>query len=221
MLRVLGNSHVRYFLGHDPVAVHRWAASPDGFATTYQAGHSGATIWGLRNKDSSTGAGEKLAEVCASGELGDDHVVMVLGDVDLKRHLVKRDDPFSGVPEIIDLYEDFLVKHVTPYCRSGLSLFGGVPPSRANLRLDEMSGIRGSPEKLPELVRCFDRALERMAAKHEGWRLIDPLWSLAGPDGFVSDDLMNTREAPNETHIRYEITLGSVRTWLERHPLPR
>jgi hypothetical protein len=158
---VIGNSHVCYFFGLIPLPDEDAHATLDDFEFRgKKCGHSGATIYGLSNKGSATGAGVTISNYIKEHSPIDE-LVLVLGEVDCRATLerLKSGEDYQPVlrSTIFDTYRTFLLDHVMGKC-GRVFLFGSVPYHPEFPRSNPLYG------RLKEISSSLDELLVELCA---------------------------------------------------------
>lgn len=207
MFLVLGNSHVRYFLG-DETSPNREYSNPESGLNLkiMQCGSTGATIWGLPNTSSKTNAGETIKRVCAENATTG-MTIMVLGDVDIREHLWKHITPERKIQDVVgDLiarYADFVQKNVQPYT-ANVVLTAVVPFTfnyyRNAANIDQRKAL------IPYCRMEFNRQLEKLCAERR--------WSYLSFYDMMTDELgcllpwYSLKGEELQVHMDYSKTAG-------------
>lgn len=94
-------------------------------------GCSGATVYGLTNEDSETQAGQVITEHAPRLQ----HLVLVLGEVDVRSHISGHDDPWISTAHVMQRYREFLERHVVGKISGRLVLANSLGHSLDSLRV--------------------------------------------------------------------------------------
>lgn len=166
MFLVLGNSHVRYFLGGNTNPEVDYTNVDCGLDLKIrQCGSTGATIWGLGNTSSKTNAGETIKRICAENATTG-MTIIVLGDVDIREHLWKHLSPDRKIQdvvgELIARYANFVEKNVQPHT-ANVVLTAVVPFTFSFYR--NAAGNDQQKAVIPYCRMEFNRQLEKLCAE--------------------------------------------------------
>lgn len=218
---VLGNSHVRYLLGG-----HGGRSFDHGsfIARGKQFGDTGATIWGLFNPMSRTGAGKNIAEyVRAEADRLPETVglklVLVLGEVDVRNHVLKHSSSSRTcadvIWELIYRYESWIAENIEDHCGVNLCLMGTVPYTKMFFSKDHPSR-----KMMKYISGLFNAALAGLCNERD-WTYIDVYEQLTDVQGFLRDELSCDPTATDDIHLDHiraaEFIVPQVERYLTNH----
>ena len=202
MIYVIGNSHVRYFLGRDCTYDEEFVLDKQGLEVRImQCGGTGATIWGLDHRASLTGAGHKIAETMEKHK--PDMAVIVLGDVDLREHVWKHISEKRSfdtvIMELVEKYEDWLAQNVLPHTRH--LVLNACPPF--SLSYFKHSAAQNAWRvSLPYCIMRFNEMLERRC-EVRGWTLFSHYESFTDAFGCLKLEFVRA-QSDVEVHLEYD-----------------
>lgn len=182
---VVGNSHVMYFIGkHAPINEEYVYQENDIEIKAFKAGDTGATIYGLFNEKSKTQAGKVIPEYLSGKDV--ENLVVVLGDVDFREHLMKHSDksPEHFIDQLMERYKQFLK---SLKFSQNLILFEMIPfPEefwKQKIKEDWRNGaLWFFKEKFNESIRNL--------AIHNGWRHLSIWDAIVGQDGYMNREFV-------------------------------
>ena len=201
MIYVIGNSHVRYFLGRDAAYDEEFVRNEEGLEIRIrQCGGTGATIWGLDHRASLTGAGHKISETMEKHK--PDMVVLVLGDVDLREHVwkhVAHDRSLDSVIlDLVDKYEDWIITNVKPHTRH--IVLNACPPF--SLIYYKYSAAQAHQRvSLPYCVMRFNEILENRC-EVRGWTMFSCYEKFTDAFGCLKPEFAQKENGP-AVHMDY------------------
>jgi hypothetical protein len=154
---VFGDSHVRCYLDHDHLdgfygrndQFHDFSFGGYDFKVM-KLGQTGATVYGLLNDDSETQAGQNVRKYAEGAQ----HVVIVLGEVDVRNFLSRDEDPWTATMDVMDRYKRFLQEAVIPQISGRLVLANSLGHSLESLRVHGRAALA---------VLVFNDALRTLA----------------------------------------------------------
>lgn len=100
-------------------------------------GSSGATVYGLVNENSETQAGQIIADHVFEVQ----HLVLVLGEVDVRSHISGHDDPWLSTTHVMQRYREFLEQNVLSKIAGKLVLANSLGHSLDSLRVHEKAAL--------------------------------------------------------------------------------
>lgn len=205
-IAVLGNSHVRYFLGELTSGDDTHEFDLHGHhVTVAQFGITGATAWGLSNPQSRTGAGEKVRNYLAEHD-DIDLLVLVFGEVDVRDHIKPRANAAPNTPiashviPVIERYGKFL-ESLNIHRSRHVALAGCVPYS--------VSAVSCDPH-INDIAIVFNYYLRAMAENH-GFLYLDLFTDFTGPDGALLHVFGRNPNNPAEPHLDHDAVEDVVR----------
>jgi len=215
-VHVIGNSHVSYFIGREMPSNEEVVFDVgDLTVKAFKAGTTGVTIFGLRNTNSMTGAREKFVQFLQDKDVQD--VVIVLGDVDFREHLIKHMsgwDPTDTINGIIDVYREYIKQRILPLVKGKIILFEMVPFSEEFYRGKIKENLRNG--SLWFFWEQFNAHIRAMAEK-EGWMTISVSNELMSPHGFLSKEHQQKNDLdPHASYVSaYRVLIPKLKTLLE------
>ena len=159
----------------------------------FKAGQTGATVFGLHNKDSSTGAGEKIKNYLNKQQV--ENVVFVLGDVDFFIHLLKHidgTDPSSFIKNIMNVYSSYIETNVRKNVKNKVIVFDIIPYSfdyyRHQVSLDLKHG------SLFFILKEFREAMKKMTEEY-GYSFLSVTNEVTNSSGILNPEYCNKKDA--------------------------
>lgn len=210
LVHVLGNSHVRYFFGRyiEPDSLTTYSPVSGLVITGKQLGSTGATIFGLENVESESGARVKIDEYVQKER--PDVFVLVLGEVDCRVHITaaadKNDTQIeTEVAKVVGRYSSFITTYVKPYVRR-LILFSSIPYTyEFHSHFDKRIMLVGAEFNFKLRKLCEEIGAEFLSVLPEA---IDET-------GFLRKELYLNSDDPGEIHLHYERTRDLILPKLE------
>jgi hypothetical protein len=188
LVHVLGNSNVGYFIGK-PIDGDKVYQEKCGELTirAFKAGNTGATIHGLNNDESETGARQKFNDYCHYNN-PIENLVLVLGDVDARFHL--KDDEKNSLDEklkgLISTLEQYVDNRISlPIKR--VILFLPTPFSKDAL----LDCSRSNPYASLSLSLMREALIDLANKRKEiGWSYLSIYNDLVSDNGFLSSEFV-------------------------------
>lgn len=211
-VHVLGNSHVRNFIGGPSTPdkqVETSAGDINIIAT--QLGATGATIFGLENGSSLTSAGTKITGyVAARGKL--ENVLMVLGDVDIRVHShrhVESGNVEKTMRELVDRYERFILTNIAGSVSGKTVVAECVPFARGFYETCcQEYPTTGYMTMYCRSLFCYNLEL---ACHRNGWSFLTYPDHMSDRFGFMKDEYRYSDD-PKDIHMKHD------RVFLEMMP---
>jgi hypothetical protein len=200
IVHVIGNSHVGYFVGRaaetDSVLEY---SEDDLLIRAYKAGQTGATVIGLDNPESETGAGWKFKNYVEQN-VPVENLVVVLGDVDARYHVGNSRCTYSYMNSVCRKLVEYIDGLSLPHLRR-LILFGMVPYTY-NAMIDLSQDRK---EYAQVALNFMSRELKLVCGSRHarGWRYLSVYRDMVGDDGFLDQEF---REQYDYSHCNYTKT---------------
>lgn len=202
-VHVVGNSHVMYFAGR-VVESDKEHVGQHGNLTVrcFKAGDTGATVYGLGNENSKTGAGKKIREYVSANSVHD--LVVVLGDVDFREHLIKHmdgTDPLPLMKKVVGMLAEYIRSQLLPlmFPCGKVVLFEMVPFTEVFFRKMVKRDLRNAA--LWFFWVQFNQVVQE-AAKENGWQTISIRDDVVSPDGFLRAEFGSSND--EDVHVNPE-----------------
>lgn len=211
----LGCSHIRYVLG-GAVGPDREMENVVGSIKFRgkQLGSTGATIWGLDNSRSVTGAGEKIIDFIKENSLGDKRcdLFLSLGEIDVRQHVVKHSDGKPGsvlksIDRVLEKLDSFVSLNLSS-CNS-IMIMGAIPYTSAFFSIDENAPMRYVPA-------AFNASLHNLCNKRS-WGYIDVYEGLMDKEGYLLPDFAADIKSSVEIHLDHARAEKHIVPQIEDH----
>lgn len=186
----IGNSHVHYILGQHGTYNEEVTREIDGFRFSGYAA-KGATVWGLTNPNSKSGAYHMAAKVLNKKP---SEIFVCFGEVDVRMHIHKHPNLHTSVSTVIDRFMQFLISLGS----ERIHVMGTIPYTEHVV----------SELKLPKYLRqapvVWNAMLARELLKDHRYNYIDVYSAISTDDGLLKDGWII--EQPGEwLHLKSEL----------------
>ena len=213
-LLVYGDSHTRYILGGTVSPGKQLIVDHGTFiARGNQLGDTGATIWGLNNKNSTTGAGEKIK--AALENKTEVNLYLSLGEVDVRNHIHKHSPSvLYNTKKLIDRYGLWLDENVIPHLgNSGQLFLTGCVPYTQRLALN----INNQFLHLAYAPSIFNALIYELCHQFENTHYIDLFEGMIAKDGYLPIELSSQPTEIIEAHLDYQKAEQHVVPQIEKY----